>query len=123
MKKLSILTVMLMLVTTTASAMSSTLSKVTVMGQPYYKYQVKKGDTMYGIARQFGWDEKLIQQSNPGELTTLKNGSVIYYPCDTDDATQNNTADKGAVIDNNGVTHRIERGETLCSCGSLNPME
>lgn len=77
MKKLSILTVMLMLVTTTASAMSSTLSKVTVMGQSYYKYQVKKGDTMYGVARQFGWDEKLIQQSNPGELTTLKKGSVI----------------------------------------------
>lgn len=115
MKKLSILTVMLMLVTTTASAMSSTLSKVTVMGQSYYKYQVKKGDTMYGVARQFGWDEKLIQQSNPGELTTLKKGSVIYYPCDTDGTKQNSTADKGAVTDNNGVTHRIERGETLSS--------
>lgn len=115
MKKLSILTVMLMIVTMTATALSSTLSKVTVMGQSYYKYQVKKGDTMYGVARQFGWDEKLIQQSNPGELTTLKKGSVLFYPCDTDGNTQKSTADNVTETGNNGVTHRIERGETLSS--------
>ena len=106
---------MLMIVTMTATALSSTLSKVTVMGQSYYKYQVKKGDTMYGVARQFGWDEKLIQQSNPGELTTLKKGSVLFYPCDTDGNTQKSTADNVTETGNNGVTHRIERGETLSS--------
>lgn len=113
MKKLTILTVMIMLAA--ATAMSSTLSKVTVMGRPYYKYQVKKGDTMYGVARQFGWDEKLIQQSNPGELTTLKKGSVLYYPCDADGTVQKSQADSGKMMDRNGVTHRIERGETLSS--------
>ena len=112
MKKLTILTAILMLVT--ASAMSSTLSKVTVMGKPYYKYQVKKGDTMYGVARLFGWDEKIIQQSNPGEMTTLQKGSMLYYPCDSEETVQkedsnNNTSTAGK----DGVTHRIERGETL----------
>lgn len=106
---------MLMIVTMTATALSSTLSKVTVMGQSYYKYQVKKGDTMYGVARQFGWEEKLIQQSNSGELTTLKKGSVLFYPCDTDGNTQKSTADNVTETGNNGVTHRIERGETLSS--------
>lgn len=104
----------------TASAMSSTLSKVTVMGKPYYKYQVKKGDTMYGVARQFGWDEKIIQQSNPGEMTTLQKGSMLYYPCDSEETVQkedsnNNTST--AVKD--GVTHRIERGETLSSIARM----
>lgn len=118
MKKLTILTAILMLVT--ASAMSSTLSKVTVMGKPYYKYQVKKGDTMYGVARQFGWDEKIIQQSNPGEMTTLQKGSMLYYPCDSEETVQkedsnNNTST--AVKD--GVTHRIERGETLSSIARM----
>jgi hypothetical protein len=118
MKKLTILTAILMLVT--ASAMSSTLSKVTVMGKPYYKYQVKKGDTMYGVARQFGWDEKIIQQSNPGEMTTLQKGSMLYYPCDSEEAVQkedsnNNTSTAGK----DGVTHRIERGETLSSIARM----
>lgn len=118
MKKLTILTAILMLVT--ASAMSSTLSKVTVMGKPYYKYQVKKGDTMYGVARQFGWDEKIIQQSNPGEMTTLQKGSMLYYPCDSEETVQkedsnNNTSTEGK----DGVTHRIERGETLSSIARM----
>lgn len=118
MKKLAILTAILMLVT--ASAMSSTLSKVTVMGKPYYKYQVKKGDTMYGVARQFGWDEKIIQQSNPGEMTTLQKGSMLYYPCDSEETVQkedsnNNTSTAGK----DGVTHRIERGETLSSIARM----
>lgn len=118
MKKLTILTAILMLVT--ASAMSSTLSKVTVMGKPYYKYQVKKGDTMYGVARQFGWDEKIIQQSNPGEMTTLQKGSMLYYPCDSEETVQkedsnNNTSTAGK----DGVTHRIERGETLSSIARI----
>lgn len=118
MKKLTILTAILMLVT--ASAMSSTLSKVTVMGKPYYKYQVKKGDTMYGVARQFGWDEKIIQQSNPGEMTTLQKGSMLYYPCDSEETVQkedpnNNTLTAGK----DGVTHRIERGETLSSIARM----
>ena len=118
MKKLTILTAILMLVT--ASAMSSTLSKVTVMGKPYYKYQVKKGDTMYGVARQFGWDEKIIQQSNPGEMTTLQKGSMLYYPCDSEETVQkeasnNNTSTAGK----DGVTHRIERGETLSSIARM----
>ena len=104
----------------TASAMSSTLSKVTVMGKPYYKYQVKKGDTMYGVARQFGWDEKIIQQSNPGEMTTLQKGSMLYYPCDSEETVQkedsnNNTSTAGK----DGVTHRIERGETLSSIARM----
>lgn len=118
MKKLTILTAILMLVT--ASALSSTLSKVTVMGKPYYKYQVKKGDTMYGVARQFGWDEKIIQQSNPGEMTTLQKGSMLYYPCDSEETVQkedsnNNTSTAGK----DGVTHRIERGETLSSIARM----
>ena len=118
MKKLTILTAILMLVT--ASAMSSTLSKVTVMGKPYYKYQVKKGDTMYGVARLFGWDEKIIQQSNPGEMTTLQKGSMLYYPCDSEETVQkedsnNNTSTAGK----DGVTHRIERGETLSSISRM----
>lgn len=104
----------------TVSAMSSTLSKVTVMGKPYYKYQVKKGDTMYGVARQFGWDEKIIQQSNPGEMTTLQKGSMLYYPCDSEETVQkedsnNNTSTAGK----DGVTHRIERGETLSSIARM----
>lgn len=118
MKKLTILTAILMLVT--ASAMSSTLSKVTVMGKPYYKYQVKKGDTMYGVARQFGWDEKIIQQSNPGEMTTLQKGSMLYYPCDSEETVQkedsNNTT---STAGKDGVTHRIERGETLSSIARM----
>lgn len=118
MKKLTILTAILMLVT--ASAMSSTLSKVTVMGKPYYKYQVKKGDTMYGVARQFGWDEKIIQQSNPGEMTTLQKGSMLYYPCDSEETVQKEDSNNNtSTACKDGVTHRIERGETLSSIARM----
>lgn len=104
----------------TASAMSSTLSKVTVMGKPYYKYQVKKGDTMYGVARQFGWDEKIIQQSNPGEMTTLQKGSMLYYPCDSEETVQKEDSNTNtSTAGKDGVTHRIERGETLSSIARM----
>lgn len=118
MKKLTILISILTLMT--ATAMSSTLSKVTVMGKPYYKYQVKKGDTMYGVARQFGWDEALIQQSNPGDMNTLQKGSILYYPCDAEDAAQKKGSGGNATTaGNGGVTHRIERGETLSSIARM----
>ena len=60
------------------TAEASTLSKVTVMGRPYYRYDVKKGDTMYGVARELGWDINILQSTNPHQITSLTKNAVLY---------------------------------------------
>ena len=32
------------------------LPKIEIEGKTYYYYDVKKDDSLYGIAKQFGWD-------------------------------------------------------------------
>lgn len=58
----------------------SDLPVVEILGERYYLYQSRKGDSLYGIARQFGWDEDTLARLNSKVTTPLKKGVNIYYP-------------------------------------------
>lgn len=97
--------------------LAESLSKVTVDNRQYYVYEVKKGDTMFGLARQFGWNQQVFRQCNPNQLSTLKKGTYVYYPCDPD-STDNNEIQTESV-ERGQITHKIERGETLYSIARM----
>lgn len=44
------------------------------------RYVVKKGDTLFGIAHEFGVSADAIAENNPGTATGVKTGQVLYIP-------------------------------------------
>lgn len=98
---------------------AQSLSRVTVDGKEYYVYEVRKGDTMFGISRQFGWNQQTLRRYNPGQFTTLRKGTPVYYPCDAEDNTSDATAPDSSETQHNQVRHTIQRGETLYSISRM----
>lgn len=96
------------------------LSKVTVKGKSYYRYDVKRGDTMYGIARELGWDVVRLLAANPGEMSTLDKGGVVYYPVEIEEKDAGNKpAAAGESAATGEIRHEIMRGETLSAISRI----
>ena len=91
------------------------LRTVNVLGRPFYLYEVKKGDTMYGLAHDYGWDRSTLSSWNPGELSPLHKGSVIYYPCGSDVPPAAEQPSVGVSSDNVGkeIFYTVKKGDTL----------
>ncbi len=56
------------------------LPKVNIAGSEYYMYEVKKGDSLYGIANRFGWNVDKLDELNPTVVKKLEKGAKLYYP-------------------------------------------
>lgn len=88
------------------------LPKVEILGKNYYVYQTKKGDSLFGISREYGWDYTLLQTLNPKATSPLDKGLKIYYPVQSEE-----DIDKQAKISNEeeqtNLIHKIKRGDTL----------
>ncbi len=41
------------------------LPKVEILGKEYYYHDIKKGESIYGIAKQYGWDLEELVRLNP----------------------------------------------------------
>lgn len=93
------------------------LPKVELLGQEYYRYEVKKGDSVYGIAKQYGWDPQELARLNPGATQHLTKGAALYYPTGrtieapaTDTFGQNHATPADAPVQ--PVRHLVKKGET-----------
>ena len=60
----------------------SGLPVVEILGRRYYVYEVKKGDSLFGISRDFNWNDSELQRLNPGAMADLRRDMKIYYPVD-----------------------------------------
>lgn len=63
---------------------SSVLPVVERQGVRYYEYTVKDGDSLYGVAKLFGWDYDLLDSVNPGAAARMYKGRALYYPAEED---------------------------------------
>lgn len=93
------------------------LPVVEILGQKYYVYEIKKGDSLFGIARENGWDDAELKRLNPSATSPLKKGAKLYYPV-------SGAADKSVVptVSNpeeagllSPLTHKVKKGETVYS--------
>ncbi|MCM1377027.1 MAG: LysM peptidoglycan-binding domain-containing protein [Clostridium sp.] len=81
------------------------LPQVNILGKNYYRYVAKNGESVYGIAKEMGWDQEVMTTINPGLKSSLKGGQIIFYPADGPTAV--------ATPDNGDIRHTIKSGESV----------
>jgi len=90
---------------------------VELLGNNYYVYKARKGDSLFGIARMFGWDDKRLQELNPSAISPLKKGMKIYYPAEvlkkTEVFVRTEYPDAGELL------HTVKRGETVYAISNM----
>lgn len=84
---------------------------VTIHGKKYYFYEVKKGDSLYGIAKAHGWDPEVVAELNPVASMDLKRGTRLYYPVEGD--SRQGEAEKTATKQQDTITHTVAKGENI----------
>jgi len=93
------------------------LPVVELLGNYYYVYKAKKGDSLFGIARTYGWNDSTLQQLNPSAVSPLQKGMKIYYPAPDQHAPK---AVAAPVSDNDTeLKHTVKRGETVYAISNM----
>ena len=94
------------------------LPVVELLGDSYYMYTAKKGESLFGVARRFGWDDKKLIELNPSVESPLKKGVKIYYPvAAADKKTASNVKKEAAGLSE--LRHTVQRGETVYGIASM----
>jgi len=94
---------------------------LSVEGRADQKYKIKKGDTLYKIARNYGVSVKQIKQANALKGSMIKPGDLIVVPTKSSVKTSHNkkTIRKTEIAGNNVkginniITHKVRNGENL----------
>lgn len=116
MKKtlLHIAAAMALLMPMGVAADTQRLPIVEILGQNYYYYTVKKGESLYGICNMLGWNPQTVAKLNPQATKKLEKDMRIYYP--TGNATPEPDGPVAKMTDEAvPVTHVIKKGETVYS--------
>lgn len=95
------------------------LPKVSIAGSEYYMYEVKKGDSKYGIANRFGWNIDRLDQLNPSLSGKLEKGTKIYYPVDSDSRSFDSVSEFVAPETYPVIRHVVGKGETVYSLAKM----
>ena len=90
------------------------LSVVEVIGNKYYVYEVKKGDSIYGIAKSNGWDVTELERLNPNTVRNLKKGDRLYYPLEKGKPISADAVPESVSAEYiEPIAHIVKRGETV----------
>lgn len=120
MKKLFLILSFSLCLLVSSAASQKPLPVVEIMGNKYYMYESKKGETLFGIARARHWDDSELQRINPQAISPLKKGMKIFYPVADNDGAQSGTAP--AVSSESEVkelTHVVGKGENVYSIAQI----
>lgn len=108
------------LFTSIASPADVSLPKVNIAGSQYYMYEVKKGDSLYGISHRYGWNIDRLEQLNPSVGHKLEKGVKIYYP--VNDGEVNSQSDKSEFVPLSEypvIRHVVKKGDTVYSIAKM----
>lgn len=95
------------------------IGKVAIDGKAFFVYEVRKGDTMFGLAHENGWDLNTLQEYNSGAISPLQKGMLLYYPASETGTKINKTlnGDKEGIYfpdySINPLRHTVKSGETI----------
>lgn len=102
-----------------SSAFAADLPTATISGQKYYVYEIKKGDSLYGIANRYGWNLDTLVELNPSMQQKLQRGAKIYYPAETSSrSTENETAFE-PMQNYPVIQHIVKKGDTVYSIARM----
>lgn len=88
------------------------LPKVEILGKTYYMYVIKKGDSLFGISRDYGWNYDELCKLNPNAVSPLEKGMKLYYPV-VEERVEVNTNIDVDKEQTTPLTHFVKRGETV----------
>lgn len=97
---------------------SVNLPRVNILGKEYYYYEVKKGDSVYGVAKKFEWDPAELLHLNPNTALSMEKGARLYYPTGRYDEVTAPGTDLSRIA-YEPVTHVVKKGETAYSIAHL----
>lgn len=97
---------------------SKNLPTMSILGKEYYVYEAQKGDSMYGVAKKFGWDIEELSNLNPDLKARLSKGDKVYYPTGRE---SNSTGDFD-INEKGNIRHIVKKGETVYSLSRLYDM-
>lgn len=63
-----------------ALATTPDLPKVEILGKEYFYHEIKKGESIYGIAKKYDWNLDELVRLNPNSASEMKKGTRLYYP-------------------------------------------
>lgn len=117
-------TSLLMLILSAASVFSAPkLPVVEILGSRYYVYETAKDDTLFGIARKYGWDDTELKRLNPKAVSPIKKGMKVYYPVkEAAQSTGQLEVEDLTAYEARPVMHLIKRGETVYSIARMYDM-
>ena len=84
-------------------------------GQPYYYYEIKNKETLYGIAHQLGVSQDYITTHNPWVTEGLEKKQLLFFPVPSQSTTQPTATEYTVPSNGAPVVHTIVTGETVCS--------
>ena len=99
-----------------AYASSPDLPKVEILGKEYYYHEIKKGESIYGIAQKYDWDLKELVRLNPNSASAMKKGERLYYPTGKVTVVEE-VVDQPEPQDTvyEPIRHTVKKGETVYS--------
>lgn len=98
------------------SAAEPKLPKVEILGREYYYHEIKKGESIYGIAKKYNWDLNELIRLNPNTTSEMTKGARLYYP--TGKVTvveEENVSFDLDSITYEPINHVVKKGETVYS--------
>lgn len=87
-----------------------TKSSATINGVHYYLHTVEKGQTLYAIAKFYGFEVSDIVIENPEAIDGIKPGQILKIPFEKKKVVKKITVDTS-----NYVLHKVEKGQTIYS--------
>lgn len=104
--------------TAAVSGTEPNLPRIEILGREYYYHEVKKGESIYGVANKYDWDLNELVRLNPNTASEMKKGSRLYYP--TGKVTVVSEGYEVSDKSNDSVSyepirHTVKRGETVYS--------
>lgn len=98
---------------------ATNLPKVNISGDEFFVYEVKGGDSLYGIANRYGWNVEKLAQLNPSHSVKLKKGTRIYYPASESSESGNSIREFEKPETYPAAQHIVKRGETVYSLAKM----
>jgi LysM repeat protein len=93
-----------------STPIAKTKSSATINGTHYYLHTVEKGQTLYAIAKFYGFDLNDLVIENPEAIDGIKPGQVLKIPFE-----KKKIVKKAEVDTSSYVLHTVEKGQTIYS--------
>ncbi|MDE6770750.1 MAG: LysM peptidoglycan-binding domain-containing protein [Muribaculaceae bacterium] len=90
------------------------LPRTEILGKEYYYHEIQKGESIYGIAKQYGWDLEELVRLNPTASSEMKKGTRLYYPTGRVTIVTDLATDQLVEpVDAEPIRHKVKKGETV----------